>query len=280
MYVFGGVTTDDAHVPRGKKVQPLLWKLYLPTMTWSYVSRYNPNLLTDSDIKIQYKDKLYLIEGYITELDFTHKTANKFSFKGYEALKKHFMIGDTIYGIFSSSENKFYFKKTTIADLKGKFISATTFFEQDTTADFDYTTTGLIVLVLIVLLSIGYKKRTVLFSKPFKGIVYDSQKEVFLYNRKIIPHFEENEKKVLYFLLNHIDQFVSLNQLNELFENPTQPETLSAIIKRREQAINGLLNKVSKLTGVPEKELLLERKNLEDKRLKDLHLLPQLLKKV
>ena len=280
LYVFGGVTTDDAHVPRGKKVQPLLWKLYLPTMTWSYVSRYNPNLLTDSDKKIQYKDKLYLVEGFITELDFTHKTANKFSFKGYEALKKHFMIGDTIYGIFSSSENKFYFKKTTIADLKGKFISATTFFEQDTTADFDYTTTGLIVLVLVVLLSIGYKKRTVLFSKPFKGIVYDSQKEVFLHRRKTITHFEENEKRVLYFLLNHIDQFVSLNQLNELFENPTQPETLSAIIKRREQAINGLLNKVSKLTGVSEEELLLERKNLEDKRLKDLLLLPQLLKKV
>jgi hypothetical protein len=39
------------------------------------------------------------------------------------------------------------------------------------------------------------------------------------------------------------------------------------------------LNKVSKLTGVPEEELLLERKNLEDKRLKDLLLLPKLLKK-
>jgi hypothetical protein len=101
-----------------------------------------------------------------------------------------------------------------------------------------------------------------------------------LHNRKTITHFEENEKKVLYFLLNHIDQFVSLNQLNELFENPTQPETLSAIIKRREQAINGLLNKVSKLTGIPEEELLLERKNLEDKRLKDIHLLPNLITQV
>jgi hypothetical protein len=71
-----------------------------------------------------------------------------------------------------------------------------------------------------------------------------------------------------------------LNQLNELFENPAQPETQSAIFKRREQAINGLLNKVSKLTGIPEEELLLERKNLEDKRLKDLLLLPKILKKV
>jgi hypothetical protein len=190
------------------------------------------------------------------------------------------MIGDTIYGIFSSSENKFYFKKTTLADLKGKFIGTVPFFIESNTTPFNYPTIGLIGVTLLGLIVVGYKKRTVLFSKPFKGIVYDSQKEVFLHNRKTITHFEENEKKVLYFLLNHINQFVSLNQLNELFENPTQPETLSAIIKRREQAINGLLNKVSKLTGVAEEELLLERKNLEDKRLKDLLLLPQLLKKV
>ncbi len=281
LYVFGGFTTDDAHVPRGKKAQPLLWKLYLPTMTWSYVSRYNPNLLTDSDIKIQSKDKLYLIEGYITELDFTHKTANKYSFKTYETIKKHFMIDDTIYGVFSTSENNIYFKKTTIADLKGKYIGTVPFFDENTTANFkNNTITGFISIVALILLGIGYKKRRVLFSKPFKGIVYDSQKQVFLYKRKTITHFEENEKKVLRFLLKNIDQFVSLNQLNELFENPTQPETQSAIIKRREQAINGLLNKVSKITGIPEEELLFERKNLEDKRLKDLLLLPQLLKKV
>jgi hypothetical protein len=77
-----------------------------------------------------------------------------------------------------------------------------------------------------------------------------------------------------------MDQFVSLNQLNGLFENPAQPQTASAIIKRREQAINGLLNKVSKLTGIPENKLQLEQKNTEDKRLKDLLLLPKLLKKV
>ena len=280
LYVFGGITNDDTNVPKAKNVQPLLWKLHLPTMTWSYVSQYNPTLLTPFEKKTQLRDKLYLLEGYITELDFTNKTARKYHFRNYEILKSHYTIGDTLYGLFATTESKIYFKKATMADLKGKYIGSVPFFIKDTTADFDYTTTGLIVLLLVVLLSIGYIKRTVLFSKPFKGIVYDSQKEVFLHNRKTITHFEENEKKVLYFLLNHIDQFVSLNQLNELFENPTQPETLSAIIKRREQAINGLLNKVSKLTGVPEEELLLERKNLEDKRLKDIHLLPNLITQV
>jgi hypothetical protein len=280
LYVFGGKTNDENNIPKYKAVQPELWKLYLPTMTWSYVSRYNPELLTPFENKIQYKDKLYLVEGYITEINFTQKTANKFSFKGYEALKKHFMIGDTIYGIFSSSDNKYYFKKTTLADLKGKFIGTVPFFIETKTNPLNYPTMGLIGVTLLGLLIVGYKKRTILFSKPFKGIVYDTQKQVFLYNRKIITHFEENEKKLMYFLLNNINQFVSLIQLNELFENPAQPESQSAIFKRREQAINGLINKVSKITGISEEELLLERKNLEDKRLKDLLLLPKLLKKI
>lgn len=280
LYVFGGVTSDDANIPRGKKVQPELWKLDLPTMTWSYVSRYNANLLTDSDVKIQFQNKLYIIEGYITELDFTKQTATKYSFKTYEEIKKHIIINDTIYGIFSNSQNKYYFKKTTLDDLKGNYIATVPFFVEDNTTSLNYPTMGLIGISLLGLLIVGYKKRTFLFSNPFKGIVYNSQKEIFLYNRKTINHFEENEKKVLYFLLNNINQFVSLNQLNGLFENPAQPETQSAIFKRREQAINGLLSKVSKLTGIPEEELLLERKNLEDKRLKDLLLLPKLLKKI
>jgi hypothetical protein len=280
LYVFGGKTNDNNNIPKFKAVQPELWKLDLPTMTWSYVSQYNPDLLTPFENKIQYKDKLYLLEGFITEINFTQKTANKFSFKEYEMLKKHFMIGDTIYGIFSSSDERYYFKKTTIKDLKGNFISSVPFFIAPSFTSLDYTTMGWIGVTLLGLLAIGYKKGIIPFKRPFKGIVYDSQKDLFLYKRKAIRHFEENEKKMLYFLLINNNQFVSLNQLNELFENPAQPQTASAIIKRREQAINGLLTKVSKLTGIPENKLQLEQKNTEDKRLKDLLLLPKLLKKV
>ncbi len=280
LYVFGGFTNDNNNVPRGKKVEPLLFKLYLPTMTWSYVSRYNPNLLYDSDIKIQDKPKLYLLEGLITEINFTQKTANKYSFKNHEYLLKHFILRDTIYGIFSDSEQNYYFKKTTLADLKGKYIGTVPFFMEPKTTPLNYPTIGLIGLTLLSLLAVGYKKRIISFKKPFKGIVYDSQKDLFLYKRKVIPNFEDNEKKILHFLLSNSNQFVSLNQLNGLFENPAQPQTASAIIKRREQAINGLLTKVSKLTGIPENKLQLEQKNAEDKRLKDLLLLPKLLKKV
>lgn len=279
LYVFGGKTNDNNNIPKFKAVQPELWKLDLPTMTWTYLGQYNPNALTAFEEKIQYQDKLYLLEGFITEINFTQKTANKFSFKGYEELRKHFVIGDTIYGIFSSSDNKLYFKKTTIADLKGKYIGTVPFFIEPKTNPMNFPTMVLIGVTLLGLVIVGYKKRIISFQRPFNGIVYNGNKNEFSYKRKVISHFEENEKKILYFLLANNNQFVSLNQLNGLFENPAQPQTASAIIKRREQAINGLLNKVSKLTGVPENKLQLEQKNVEDKRLKDLLLLPKLLKK-
>jgi hypothetical protein len=280
LYLFGGFTSDDSDILISKPVQSQLWKLNLPTMTWSSIGLYNADLLTASEKKVQIKNKLYLIDAYIIEIDFTNKIVKKYYFKNYELLKQHFIVGDTINGIFSTTENKYYFKKTTIDDLKGKYIGTVPFFIEPKTTPLDYPTLGLIGVTLLGLVIVGYKKRIISFQKPFKGIVYDSQKDQFLYKRKVITHFEENEKKLLNFLLNTMDQFVSLNQLNGLFENPAQPQTTSAIIKRREQAINGLLTKISKLTGIPENKLQLEQKNTEDKRLKDLLLLPKLLKKV
>ena len=116
--------------------------------------------------------------------------------------------------------------------------------------------------------------------KPFKGIVYKQKKQVFFHKGKPIPIFDDQDKKVLFYLLEHINQYVSLNELNQLFENNGIVETFSATIKRREQAVSGLLAKVSKITGIEEKELVIERKNAEDKRIKDILLLPNLLKRI
>ena len=75
-----------------------------------------------------------------------------------------------------------------------------------------------------------------------------------------------------------MNQYISLNELNQLFEKNKQPETISATVKRREQAVSGLLTKISKITGIEENKLILERKNNDDKRIKDILLLPNLLK--
>ena len=111
-------------------------------------------------------------------------------------------------------------------------------------------------------------------------ITFNRKTNEFEFKQKKITSFEENEKKVLHFLLQHPNEYVSLNTLNELFENTKQKETVTAIIKRRELTVNSLIAKVALITEIPETNLVLERKNAEDKRLKDVLLLPNLIKQV
>jgi hypothetical protein len=138
-------------------------------------------------------------------------------------------------------------------------------------------TSAAFFLVLILLLYLFRKQIKAIF-KPFKGIVFNQKEQVFVFKNKPIISFDEHDKKVLLYLLEHLDQYVSLNELNKLFENNSVVETFSATVKRREQAVSVLLAKVSKITGIEEKELVIERKNAEDKRIKDILLLPNLLK--
>lgn len=142
----------------------------------------------------------------------------------------------------------------------------------------NYVMTILITLLVLTFLIIILKNKLITIVKPFKGILYSNRKNAFLYKGKTIQIFEEQEKKVLFYLLDKLDKYISLNEINQLFENNGNAETISAVVKRREQAISSLLTKVSKITGIEENKLILERKNSEDKRIKDILLLPNLLK--
>jgi hypothetical protein len=63
-----------------------------------------------------------------------------------------------------------------------------------------------------------------------------------------------------------------------LFENGNNAENFSAIVKRREITLASLLQKLSVLTKFPEKEMLLNRKNPEDKRIKEIRIAPSFLR--
>jgi hypothetical protein len=134
------------------------------------------------------------------------------------------------------------------------------------------------ILTLILALILLFRKKIQNIFKPFNGVFYIEKKQRFVHKRKVI-FFEEHEKIILFYLLDHLNEFVSLNELNQLFERNNQFETISATVKRREQAVSSLLTKISKITGIEENKLLLERKNSEDKRIKDVLLLPNLLLK-
>lgn len=80
------------------------------------------------------------------------------------------------------------------------------------------------------------------------------------------------------YLIENAARFVPLNELNQLFEKGNNSENFSSIVKRREITLATLLQKLSVLTTIPGEELLINRKNPEDKRIKEIRIDPSFLR--
>ena len=279
LYLFGGIANDPKAIREVHDVKPLFWVLDLATMTWKNIGTYNAKLITSNYNSIQIKEKLYLFGEILLEVDFEQNSVKKYDYTNHIVPKRMLAKKDTIYGIFENNKRKIYFSKKTIEDIKGKYLGSEPFITSyEGMIDKKYILWGAFFLIVSSIIIVYTKKR---FKRNFDiAIIYNSKTNEFEFKQKKITSFEDNEKKVLYFLLDHPNEFVSLNQLNELFENSKQTESVTAIIKRRELTVNSLIAKVALITEIPESNLVLERKNAEDKRLKDVLLLPNLLKKI
>lgn len=278
LFIFGGSTKDYNNIPNSLPLDNKVWRLHLPTMIWDCVGTCSPNLMrSEIDNVVDDSKKLYFQGNDFFEFNYYKNKITIFNRNYFPLMLASYTEGDAIYGIYSVGSKKF-FQKNTINELKGNLKSTSDFITPIVNYNFYIKIASLFLFALILFL---YLFRTSLKSifNPFKGIVYDQQKQIYLYRGRTILIFEDQDKKILLYLLDHLNQYVSLNDLNKLFENNNGIETISAIVKRREQAIYNLLTKVSKITGIEEKKLILERKNSDDKRIKDILLLPDLLKK-
>ena len=278
LYIFGGVANDPKNIREVNPVQPSFWKLDLPTMTWENKGTYNSKLISSQYNAIQIKDKLYLFNEILLEVDIEKNVVKKYDYSNHIVPKAMLAKNDTIYGVFENNNRKIYFSKKTIDEIKGKYLGSESFLVSKLEIHFkEYGLLGAAMLILLISLIVYLKKRKQNITNSI--ITFNKKTNEFQFKQKKIS-FEDNEKKVLYFLLENSNTYVSLNTLNELFENAKQVESQSAIIKRREQAVSSLISKVSLITEIPESELVFERKNAEDKRLKDVLLLPNLLKEI
>mgnify|MGYP000340655912 CR=1 FL=1 len=113
---------------------------------------------------------------------------------------------------------------------------------------------------------------------PYNGIVYKKQTGKFYFKNKLIENLDELELRIMIYLIDNESRFVSLNELNRLFESGKSSETFASIVRRRELTLTGLLQKLSNLTNFPEKELIINRKNLVDKRIKEIKFPPSFIK--
>lgn len=281
LYLFGGYN-DSPNKPSLTKINNILWKLNLPTMRWSKEGEVNITLQQNNsqDIWIDNnKKRIVTLSSTYNKVDFKKNSVERYERKFFSQIYPSYLEGDSIVGLSRNENNKtLIFSVTPVSILKGKLLE-TSIFIKPLPNNKRYIFVGLFLSILCVGLFIS-RKKIISALKPFNGIVYNHQKELFFYNRKPITIFEKQESQLLLFLIEQNKQFVSLNDLNQLFENGTQPETISAIVKRREQIVSGLLLKVSKITGIEQEELYFEFKSDSDKRIKNIKILPNLLKSI
>jgi hypothetical protein len=130
----------------------------------------------------------------------------------------------------------------------------------------------IILVVLSIIFYLFYKtknKNTILNNK---SIVFDTNTKQLKFKGKNIDAFDINESKIIIHLIQNQGDYIPLNSLNFLLEQEEIIENYSSTTKRRENTLNSVVTKLSLITGCNESEIILYRKNPNDKRLKEIKL--------
>ena len=99
-----------------------------------------------------------------------------------------------------------------------------------------------------------------------------TKKEAFYYRGKLLDSFEEAELRIFDYLVQNIHRYISLNELNHLFENEVQSDNFTTVVKRREVALSSLLAKLIFIMKSTEQDILVYRRSANDKRVKEIKL--------
>ena len=281
LYVFAGKEENLLDIYGSKKCDNIIWKLHLPDMKWSKYGQFNDPLFYNNLISFTFKDKLYCYDihsfGYVKEIDFIKNTIKKYKFTTIVSpiqLNLDSKNREITFINNQLSNQTFQYLTLKLDEFLGKpFLEKSFSTPISNNANFLWFT-------LFVLLSVGWFYRKIIIKKvtPFKGIVYNAASQSYFYKGKIINEFEETELRILGFLIDNNNRFISLNELNKLFENNSVFENFSTTIKRRENSVMGLFLKLTLITRVPESHFLISRKNPDDKRIREVKFSPDFIK--
>nr|WP_315184902.1 hypothetical protein [uncultured Flavobacterium sp.] len=280
LYVFGGDEENPIHFANPKKCDNTIWRLHLPTMHWHKMGKFDSSLLGQNTfLSFPANDKLYLIStniyGIVFEVDILKNTIKKFTSTPlikptqiyFDDSKKELVC------VTWFSNGKYKLFQENLDTFLGKPISKSVFilpfYSEITTASISF---GLGIILLLLGIIFYFRKHNKERLLPFKGIVFKKEMSTFYFKNKQIDNLDEPELRILIYLLQHEQRFVSLNELNHLFETEEQNENFTTIVKRREVSLSNLLSKLIFITTIAEKEIIESRKNPDDKRIKEIKL--------
>jgi hypothetical protein len=267
LYVFGGMKKNPRKVQEHIRVQDhTVWQLHLPTMQWSKKGEYDPSYFgNEYYVSFQAEGKLYLLYEKIYEIDLQNNTIKRYAFREWKGIKD--IIYDSVtkkitYTYKLTNSGAYKVLNEPLSSFLGNLESENEFIESNPPF-FAIALIALFFLLIIWVVIKTMKRRDI----KKKCIIYNEREKLFYFNNSEVK-LNMQEKNLLTFLVENREAYIPLNQLNDLFSNGDN-ENFNVISKRREITQAELLFKLSTLLNMPKGDILLERKNPIDKRLKE-----------
>jgi hypothetical protein len=278
LYIIGGWSEDpDSYYFGQKFVDNLVWKLDLKTMKWSKEGIYNKKYNSiDNYLNFQNGSKMYMISrganNKLLEIDIINNTIKKYELPSLILPKFIYFdekTNELVLLHFLSTNASSKIIRLKLNSLLVNPIQTETFI----TNPYDKWIYSLVLFAIVVFLSyLFYKSKFKNSLKQHKSILFDNNLQKLQFKGKTIDAFDANESKIIIYLIKNQSDYIPLNSLNNLFEQVDLSENYSSTTKRRETTLNSIITKLSLITGCNESEIILYRKNPDDKRLKEIKL--------
>lgn len=282
LYIFGGSWTIKSNVFENKED---VWQLNLKTMRWkkfktnffqscpSYASNCNNTIYFNNSI-------IFKSCKSIVGIDFKYNIISRYNtFFDFGIISSVFMNNqiNVILEQDNTIKNGYYvFKSFPLNDILKNPISQESFYYEEQ----PYYLYGSMLFFVLLICVLGYKKRRFIsyYLNPTIPFQYWQETELLYFKGKKVKHLSEDDIKILNKMALHPNQFISLNEFNEMFTIDYENENYSAIVKRREKKLETFLQMIANVSSYDFQDLIHERKNEVDKRIKEVLFLPKKIK--
>lgn len=279
LYVFGGLQNTSANVNS-------VFRLNLKSFVWEKFKTNvfnNFNSLNKSDFS-----SLFFLDGMLineknriyTYFNFNLNKKIEYETNFLTTIVNSFCYNNVVYMISIKNQYKnnykYIYESIPIKDILKNPISEEPFYYEER----PYYLYGIAGIFILLFLWFLYKKRWYIsyYLNPTIPFQYWQETELLYFKGKKVKHLSDDDIKILNKMALHPNQFISLNEFNEMFTIDYENENYSAIVKRREKKLDAFLQLLGNVSSYDFQDLLHERKNEVDKRIKEVLFLPKKIK--
>lgn len=276
LFVFGGYTNETANHN--------LYILNLKTKEWkvcgSKIFKKFGELQKDKCNLLIEENGFYAMDGIsIYYLDFKKNLIKKYKNERIKHYYGNFIFNDSVHGIFKINEDKNYsfeFEKYPLKNHvsnKNDFIVVDQIYYEDHTEL--YSSISVIFIFLFITIYLIIRKKYWFLSRFYKTpFIYSIKNRKLYYEGKLVSVLNNYDILLLEKQFENKNDFFALSDLNDLFSDGKQQDTMDVLIKRRETKLNGFVKTIAAVSGLSSEKIFAFKKNDTDKRIKEIQILP------